>query len=232
MKLGRPFLIACLLSALGAIFAVWLGVAALIFGGKSEYDPTIAVLTATLIAVIWYTYYTREVLQHARVRDEQERQRARRSLASGLLAELEWLENMLEQVYHDGPFIMYDIFEHPLLLQAISQSTLFNPVTVAKLSKFHALLRDVQNGVNYCRNMDPTQRRRAEAPLMNETMRVKAGFAIQGLPEICEALTSEGGELQKRVISPAVEVGKLPEIPQSPFGPRRRDKKPSENGIS
>ena len=102
----------------------------------------------TLQKFRWYTSYTFETLQHARTRDAEERSRARRSLASGLLAELRWLEEQLEQVYVGGSFPLQDILEHPLLQQAISQSILFEPGTVGKLSCFHALLRHARSGMN------------------------------------------------------------------------------------
>lgn len=212
--------IPCLFTAVALLLVLWPGIDALVSGGKSDYDPTAAVLTATLIAIIWYTYYTFEILQHARTRDAEERRRARESLASGVLAELRWLEEALEQVYVSGPFLIQDILEHPLLLQAISQSTLFKPSTVGKLSYFLALLRDVRDGVNECRG-DPSLKASVRGSYFKQVMQGKAGFAMQALPEVCTALVAEGGVLEKRVITKPLNVGELPPLPPSPFGPRR-----------
>ncbi len=209
-----------LFTAIALLLAIWPRINALINGGRSDYDPTIAVLTATLIAIIWYTYYTFETLQHARTRDAEERQRGRESLASGVLAELRWLEESLEQVYMYGPFLNQDNLGHPLLLQAISQSTLFEPVTVGKLSRFLALLRDVRSGVNECR-ANPSLRGTSHGSQLKELMRAKAGFAMQALPEICTALVAEGGVLETRVLTEPLNAGELPSLPPSPFGPRR-----------
>ena len=201
------------------------GALALIQGSKSYYDSTLAVLTATLVAIIWYTYFTFETLQHAQTRDAEERRRARQSLASGVLAELRWLEEVLEQVYVEGPFVIQDVLEHPLLQQAITQSTLFHPTTVEKLSHFHSLLRDVRNGMNEYR-ANPTGIPRERKGLFKYSMQAKAGFVIQALPDVVAALVGEGGVLEKRVLEQPLENGALPSLPPSPFGPRRLTDKP------
>jgi hypothetical protein len=60
-NVDRPLLVAWLGSAAAAALAV-LPVA---FGSRT-YDPGVAVLTATLIAIIWYTYFTHGLVRSAR----------------------------------------------------------------------------------------------------------------------------------------------------------------------
>lgn len=211
---SRTWLIRWLLTIGSLTFAFWPR------AGKFNYDPTFVLLTATLVAVIWYTSYTFETLQHARTRDAEERLRARRSLASGLLAELRWLEEQLEQVYVEGSFPLHDILEHPLLQQAISQSTLFEPGTVGKLARFHALLRHARSVMNGYR-VNPAKFPAEKREQFKYVMQTSAGFTIQALPEVVAALVAEGGVVEQRVVEAPLNQGALPPLPASPFGPRR-----------
>ncbi len=153
MRLGNSWdrLIPWFFPAIALALSFWLGIVALKQGSKSTYDPTPAVLTVILAAIIWYTYYILKNLKHAQTRDAVERRRARQSLASGLLAELRWFEEALEQVFVYGPFALQDALDHPLLQQAISQSTLFEPCAVGGLSLFYSLFHDVRSAINECR---------------------------------------------------------------------------------
>jgi len=47
-----------ILAALASIASVLLAIAPSLFSAHASYSPQLAVLTATLIAVIWYTYFT------------------------------------------------------------------------------------------------------------------------------------------------------------------------------
>ena len=47
------FYVACVASIVSVILAI-----APAFHGNAQYDPTLAVLTATLISLVWYTYFT------------------------------------------------------------------------------------------------------------------------------------------------------------------------------
>lgn len=134
--------------------AITPGVIGRLRGAEVSYDASIAVLTATLISIIWYTAFTYESVVHQKSRDEQELLRARMSLATGAIAELRWLEGLLYQVIELGPLSFYDPFGHPVLKAALRQATLFKPKTVGLLADFHSLLRDVQASVNEFRS-DP-----------------------------------------------------------------------------
>jgi hypothetical protein len=213
------------------------GFVAIFHGHVATYDANVAVLTATLVAVIWYTQFTFEALAFTRQRDNQERQRAKATLATGLLEELSWLEGMLEQTYVDGPYSYYDPFDHPLLASALANSTLFGPDTVASLARFHALLRDVRAGMEQYRSnpnqllgtpKGPNNARKKEFFWF---MQSKAAFAIQAIPAAVNALCTEGGILRQRETTEGHSMPNLPSLPSSPFGLRRlTTPAPSESG--
>lgn len=212
--------------------ATWPGIECAVTRSGCVYDAQLAVLTATLLAVIWYTYYTFESLEHSRSRDAAERTRARTTLASGLLAELLWLEDMLDQIYVDGPFTGYDMFGHPMCEAAIARADLFEPATLPPLTRFVSLLNDVRNGVNEFRvnpapilGADPLKHA-ANKKRFRYFMQAKAGYALQALPPLVEALIKEGGVVSKRDIEEPITDGTLPKLPKSPFGMRRLTNNP------
>ena|SRR5689334_12608839 len=98
-----PFALSALAIALG-IGPGWRAASHLTL---AEYDPTIAVLTATLVAPIWTADYTFHAVNDGRRREEREEQRresAKRSILDGVVAELNnsdtWLEQVEEYLYH------------------------------------------------------------------------------------------------------------------------------------
>ena len=99
------------------------------------YRPDLAVLTATLIGVIWYTRFTYDALQHAREAEQRERVRARESLATASLAELKHLEGGLRQVYHNpGSGVQPRV--SPVLEHVLGKLTLFSPNTCHEIARF------------------------------------------------------------------------------------------------
>lgn len=189
------------------------------------YDGSLATLAATLVAVIWYTYFTYQSLRRAEQRDEQERLRARKALATGLLAEISFLEITLEQLYAKQ-IPASEALRHPLLDSAIAQAALFEPDTVAKLSEFQALILDVRSPLEQFRE-DPAsmlgQDRGfwlARQRKLADHLAAKAGFAIQYIPTVARALQDAGGVLKPREPMPVVPAGQVPPLPDSPFGPR------------
>jgi hypothetical protein len=52
-KFRHAFLFTCIASVVSIFLAI-----APVFWADVEYDPTLAVLTATLVSLIWYTYFT------------------------------------------------------------------------------------------------------------------------------------------------------------------------------
>jgi hypothetical protein len=75
-------------------------------GGENVvYSPTVALTCLTGIAIIWYTYFTWQTLEHARSavqlennRIAADRKQRRESLATALLYELKWVGQLCEHV--------------------------------------------------------------------------------------------------------------------------------------
>jgi hypothetical protein len=82
------------------------------------YDPTLAVLTATGIALVWYTKFTMELKDQQRELvdlEKEGRKVTQEATLQTLLAELEWLEKWLNGRKHaEGPTL-----HHPLRKEAI-----------------------------------------------------------------------------------------------------------------
>jgi hypothetical protein len=94
----------------------------------AEYDPTIAVLTATLIALIWTANYTFHAVLDARNREAREdarRRSAKASILAGVVAELEaqyvWLGAVGEQLYH----VRIRRLDRPMMAEAQGNAHLF-----------------------------------------------------------------------------------------------------------
>lgn len=214
-------------SCLSLALASLPGIGSLMRGRVGGYDANLAVLTATLISLVWYTQFTFETLQHYREISEQERARSREILATGLLAELEWVEGLLEQVRKYGPYSHYDPLQHPLLEQVVTKADYFSRETVSQLSRFHALLRDVRAAVNAWRD-NPDIFGEKDSPAYFQARRnfrqiaeAKAHFALVALPDLVSALVAERGSLPVRQAYSPIEGGALPPLPPSPFGDRR-----------
>ncbi len=94
----RPFVIACVASVVSILLAV-----APALAGRTSYRADLAVLTATLISLVWYTAFTYQTLLHARSRDEIERSTQRRAFAIAVLAELSWIEPVLIEISQKSP---------------------------------------------------------------------------------------------------------------------------------
>lgn len=105
--------------------------------GLAEYDPTIAVLTATLVALIWTANYTFHAVQDERsreAREDERRQSARRSILSGVVAEFDpqdtWLEQVSTYLYH----ARVRKLDRPMLAEALRNAHLLDPNVTAVLA--------------------------------------------------------------------------------------------------
>ena len=206
-------------TAASLVLAVAPGFQALRSGLTPSYDGSLAVLTATLIAIIWYTQYTYESLQYARATVDIQRRSARTSLATGLLDELRWLDGILAQIHSHGGTATFDPLSHPLLETALAQSSVFSPQTAAKLSGFHALLRDVRALMSTyaLKQSGMTVEARGE---LNRWIRIKAYFALKYLPALVDALKEDGGAISDSVPLESFSGAGVPPLPDSAFGAR------------
>ena len=129
----------------------------------------------------------------ARSKSWVDRRRARKTLASGLLSELRWLDGILRQIVQHGPVSFYDPLGHPFIEAAISRLTLFDQPTAQRIAHFHAMLRDVRAGVNEYRvHPEAVAERREE---YKRFLKSKASFAAQAIPALKDALLDAGGSL-------------------------------------
>jgi hypothetical protein len=106
----------------------------------ARYDPTIAVLTATLIALIWTADYTFHAVRDGRIREQRESDRrdsARKSILGGLVAELDaqytWLGQLSEQLY----LVRIPRLDRPMMAEALRNAQLFEGDVIPVISNFN-----------------------------------------------------------------------------------------------
>lgn len=119
-------------------------------GRLREYDPTIAVLTATLIALIWTANYTYHAVLDARERDELEssrRQGARNSLLAGVASECETIDSALEviseRLYHARVLRV----ERPMFGEVLRNTHLLLELEVGVITKLSMSLALIDSGL-------------------------------------------------------------------------------------
>jgi hypothetical protein len=107
----------------------------------AEYDPTIAVLTATLVALIWTADYTFHAVNDGRRREEREEQRrvsAKKSILDGVVSELNsqdtWLEQVDRYLYH----VRVRRLDRPMMAEALRNAQLFEAEVIPIISQMSA----------------------------------------------------------------------------------------------
>lgn len=208
-------LIAWLATATAVLLAVLPAVA------PENYDGTLAVLTVTLIAVVWYTYFTSAGLRHAERslryqidRAERDRGRARQGLATGLLAEVKSLEAQLRQVAADRRKVVFNPLASPILAEAFGRLELFRPETVDALMEFAQSIHLTGRFIDEALSRPPDEVDRPLAHAMGH-----ANMAVRQIPRLVDCLEEEGGTSPKPRASDVIALGIQPELPESPFGP-------------
>lgn len=149
----------------------------------AEYDPTIAVLTATLIALIWTANYTFHAVQDGRsreIRDEERRLSARKSILSGVVAEFEaqdrWLEQVSLQLYH----VRIKRLDRPMLAEALRNAYLLDPDVTAMLAALSTTFQAVEGRLEKLTD----EMRRFEPDFMNlgvDRAEILSGEAVKKL---------------------------------------------------
>jgi hypothetical protein len=188
------------------LLAVGTGLASIITGAHPRYSPEVAVLTVTLIAIIWYTAFTYETLTFARERDLQELRRARASLATALLSELRWLYSILED-FARGQALHGEIAT-PVLDSALQQATLFTPDTNDRLAHVITAIRRLRG------ELDTGPRN------SGDLRRPSAAATCIAISDLVPLLQSEGGQLPRfsetESIAPSESSSALPLNPFKP----------------
>ena len=117
-------------------------------GTWGEYDPTIAVLTATLIALVWTAHYTFRAVRHAKQAEERaeaRRRHKRMAIAAAVETELYYLHLSLEVVRVRIETRSVRVLERPQLQQALENLDLFSVDTASKLTEFDSVLQHIES---------------------------------------------------------------------------------------
>jgi hypothetical protein len=150
----------------------------------------------------------------ARAGERRERRRARRTLATAMLAELRWLDMVLRRMVEHGPGGFEDPLEHPIIEAGLNDLTLFRPETAGRVSQFHTLLRSLQHDLRSFRdNPRPWTGRHAE---FERLVKSRAALSCRAIPDLNGVLRKEGG-----LLPPAVQettAGGETSLPPTPFG--------------
>ena len=122
-----------------------------------EYDPGLAVLTATLIAIIWTAYHTFQGVQHARTlleREDAQRERDARFYLEALAEEITQISAALKMVEKSPSLARFDYLSHPILVECMKRSDLFAPSTAVYMTRVASALRPLP-GILQAYRQDP-----------------------------------------------------------------------------
>jgi hypothetical protein len=151
--------------------------------GRPVYDPMVALTAMTVIALIAYTYFTRQTLEHSREMYRRDEERRRRSITTATLAELRYLTARLQNLAHLGSSAATAGFiSHPLIDLAFANAALMEPSTVRLLADTHRQLQDIQEYLS--------------TPDRDElVVKTRARWAFNCAVTLVVALQNEGGEM-------------------------------------
>jgi hypothetical protein len=204
----KIFTIALIASIISILLAVLTGVIEILTTGFfAEYDPSLAILTLTLVAIIWYTAYSSQSI----IITQEKNDAKTVSLATAILGELENQYNKYYNLSVNGNYSSEnDNLTLPMLEQILKSDISHFPNNIVEsLSTFYYqndhLIQDLESG-----------------PRGDEFQRLRgiAADRASHLTELVEMLTGAGGtkpiarEELPRVFGGAV----LPRnFPQNPF---------------
>lgn len=229
-KINLSLLMAWIGSFLAILMSIIPGISALFSGQTSNYNPEVAILTATLVAVVWYVYWTYRVVLVPSYERENERRLLKQGFSTALLAELQWLEKILDGIYHKELW-SFDPIKYPILEQVEQNLHIFSPETIGKIATFHYRLLIVQGSLKnkidgYELNPDEIKEfyghddestRTKHKKWMDKTLRVKAILAAEALVELVSSLRLEGGSMPAILKGIAFGKDELPPMPQRAF---------------
>ena len=178
------------------------------------YDPTVAVLTATLVALIWTAYHTFQGVQHARlVLENEENKRARdaRFFLEALAEEMDHLDRSLSIIEKMPSLARFDYLSHPILNDCLKRSDLFSPATAARMANVASTLRPLPDVLRAYRP-DPKD------PEFNKTVIEiikKSHSSLRSLARnLVDVLEGEGPFAAQSIGLNAVTIRKEPEPPE------------------
>lgn len=209
------FTIALIFSFVAILLTISPGIYSLFITGKlASYSPEISVLTATLIAIIWYTAYTFDNLEFQKAKNTKEI----RSLSTALLSELRWLYDILYEFAQNGNFSNANTptpLPTPILKSVIEDLSMFEDETVDRITYIHRGLEHFEH-----------KREQHNRQMGGETdsIRTIAAFICIGISELVPELKKEGGKPPRLMLDRAYRAHEIRNIlPDDPFQEIRKE---------
>jgi len=200
--------LSCGFCTVAVLLAMFLGIKEKFLDGPpSEYSPDVAILTATLIALVAYVYWTYLAVVLPVLAKSKEQSERKNSLASALLSELQVLDRTLRWIYDDMQY-SYDPFEYPFIEEACQNLHLFKPQTIHCLGLYYGSLRDVR------KHFVSKDRVTKANP---DFIKVKAQMACTLGCDLVKALQEEGGINPPPLTEVSYHPENLPDLPPRVF---------------
>ena len=211
------------------ILACWSGLPNSSSHYEAHYSPTVALTAATVIAVIWYTYFTQQTLEHARRTSKDTIDRHRRSLCTAVLSELRDLAPRLKNLRKHGPSAgTSDFFSDPVVKLAAANPALVNAKTIQALGEVSRRVSDVQEILRICADLDTSLKsstvslagvkaaneRRTE---LANSIKFRAAWAFNSIVPLVDLLRDEGGEMPTKAAEQRVQSLSEIELLPDPF---------------
>lgn len=161
-----------------------------------QYDPTIAVLTATLIALIWTTYHTFQGVAHARTTvsfSKYLRSRSREFLSNAVLIESHYLEQAIDLVVKDIDAYDVHTFARPRLCDAANKPDLARVEAGALITAVDSHLRLIEGDIRLWRD----RKQGKTAALMDQSSKLESKIIVELRRLRSGALAKLQSELQQ-----------------------------------
>gem|GEM_PF-6535272 len=146
--------------------------------------------------------------QFGRRRANEDRAQRAKELATALLIELRWSENVLRDMYlEERPLNFEWYLPFPWFDKLFPELRVFSPETVRAAYEFYGLVLEIQARLQMMKGIPEV------SPQDQLLVRAKAGFAVERLAHLFDALTKEGGLLPPVQGMRQVSAGRLPPLP-------------------
>lgn len=179
----------------------------------SYYDPTLAILAMTLIAIIWYVYWTHRTVEAPREQDKKRNEQITKSLASALLSELQILDCSLRELYKLGLTAYKKPIVHPFLNESVKNLYLFGSQTIDLIVRFHHKIVNVNNIGEYYSMI-----KSINLSKYGKLFQIKIDEACYSLIDLVKALRDQGADEPKQGVYEERDINKpVPPLPESPF---------------
>jgi hypothetical protein len=208
-------------------FTLWDGFTASVVGYETKYSPMVALTAVMVIGLIWYTYFTRQTLEHTRQSQRDATDRLRRSLCTAVLAELRDLSARLMKLHAYGVSAgTVDFFSHPMVQLGSGNPAVMQPETIQALAETSRRLSDIQeflrrdeelarlpSGVS----LTTVQSAQIEKADIDRLIKFRAAWAFNSIARLVKLLRLEGGKMPTKVNEEPVQTLDEIELLPDPF---------------